>query len=318
MTATAVGPKRWNVKRSPIGHRTYGVTFRVVTTSVSDGPLTVMAAAGLPILGTFWAFGDEFDPWAFCSPEMTVRPMQNNQVCTEWEVDMTFTTVPFLRCQDTSIQDPLSEPYKIGGSFCRYTWQPSRDMNNKPIIMSNLEPITGPLNEYDRNRPNVWIEFNQLTLGIENWSLIVDNVNDSPLWGLPARCVKFSNPTWTRLLYGVCTYYYKLRFEFDIRYPQKKSDGTVVGGFDTVVIDQGRLVIIGKWNLSASPPVWVPQAFDKTKPASYDVFKGPGGELKNTWLDGNGNPNTTATPVENVIKYYPQTNLLALGIPSSL
>jgi hypothetical protein len=318
MVATAVGIKRWRLTRDRIGHRNYNATFRVTTDSYSDGPLTVFSAAGLPSIGTFWEQGDEFDSWAFCSPEATVRPMVDNEANNEWEVDMLFTTLPIWRCQDTTIQDPLSEPMKIGGSFVRYTWSPQKDRNGDPIIMSNLEPIIGALNEFDRNRPTVWIEFNVLDLGLENFAPMIDTVNDSELWGLPVRCVKLSNVTWTRLTYGVCTFYYKLRFEFDIRYQQTAIDDTLVGGFDNIVIDQGKLVLPGIWS-NASPPVWTPTGVaDPKKATSYVAFKDFSGELRSTWLDGDGNPNQTEDQVENVIEYYPESNFLTLGIPSTL
>ena len=323
MTAVATGLETWKMTRDKIGHRTYHARFGVRTDSVLDGPLTIFSAAGLPSVGTPWAFGGEFDFWAFNSPEATISPKNNGQAgaCLEWFVDMQFTTVPITRCQDITIQDPLSEPYRIGGSFVRYTQEQTRDRNNLPIVFSNLEPVIGPLAEFDANRPTVWCEWNQLTLGIETFAPLIDNVNDSTLWGLPKRCVKLSNVSWTRLLYGVCTYYYKLRFEFDIAYQQTTLGGASVGGFDKVYVDRGKYVIRGNWN-TATPPKWVPVAgLNINDPNSYIRYKDSAGELCTVDLDGLGNPRDFATkpnPVEFWTEYYKETNLLALGIPSSL
>ena len=57
MSATCLGRIDWSMDRDKEGHREYKLTTRVKTTAVTDGPYTVMNAAGLPSVGSVWAFG---------------------------------------------------------------------------------------------------------------------------------------------------------------------------------------------------------------------------------------------------------------------
>jgi len=309
------GPVSWGMSTDGIGHRTYKVRWQVGTTNKLDGPFAVFNAAGLPLVGSAWSgIANDVDLWAFCSPKMNVSSKINDgDPCKKWWVDQEFTTLPFRRCQDTQIEDPLSEPQSISGSFVKYTALVGVDYNNKRIKSSSHETI---LVEKDANRPTVIIGQNVLNLGLDVFSGMIDHVNDSGLWGLGARCVKLSNVVYERKLYGICTYYYTRRFDFDIRY----------NTFDDADIpDRGFNVLRGDWGkalLGQDPHVWYPIATDATNPNNFEVFKDEKGARfpVQTALDGLGNPSLTpeSPTFLPTVKKYPEANLYDLDIPSSL
>lgn len=319
------GQMKWSGDRDEEGHRTYKITHRVEA-AFTDGPWNVMNATGLPLVGSYWNFDGDSDPWAFCYPTMKVTPEINDGEKNKyWRVEQTFSTKPLNRCQDESIEDPLLEPQKVSGSFVKYTQEATRDRFGQSIVNSAHEHYRGPRVEFDHNRPTVRIEQNVASLGLDTFSQLIDHVNDSPMWGLPARTVKLSNVSWERKLHGICNFYYTRIFDFDINYFT----------FDRKVPDEGTKVLHGHWasqddtgtggetgwvldNINGSPP-------DPNNPQHFDRFKDRRGENARTLLDGAGKPlegsamgtGGTTDPIVFTIEYYPESNLLALGVPTS-
>lgn len=321
MTTTLVpGIRVWEGERDDEGHRTWTVSHLVQSNSKDDGPYTVMATSGLPEVGDLYSFGNDNDIWAFCYPSVKVSP---HSTVTEgtwarvWKVDQKFSTKPLKRCADESIGDPLSEPQSISGSFVKYSKEGGFDKNGSPIRSSSHEPFTGSQVEFDANRPTVRISQNVASLGLSLFSSTVDKVNDSTLWGLPARCVKLSNVSWERKLYGICTYYYTRTFEFDVDYST----------FDKYVVDEGNKVLNGKWDAvtkdwqlipinGVDPDPTNPMHFIKAVDFNNNPIKLP--------LNGYGSPispNSTGTGnqlVYKFVQYYREANFLLLNIPSTL
>ncbi|MHC4709432.1 MAG: hypothetical protein ACYTA3_03165 [Planctomycetota bacterium] len=295
MGAFVEGRLDWNLNRDKDGHRTYKVKWLVQTTSTADGPSHALIASGLPAIGSSWNQGNDYDAWARCWPTMACRYITRNERGRWWEVEQTFTTKPLSRCQDTTIENPLNEPDRISGGFTKYTQEVTQDRNGDEIKNSAEEAFRGPQVEFDNNRPTVTIEKNVLTLDLATISEMVDTVNDATLWGLAARKVKLSNVSWSRELYGTCTFYYKISYEFDINFET----------FDRTVIDIGtRFKIKGA------------VANDKNQ---FERYRDINGELTTCHLDGNGNLLPAGDdPVEIDIEYYDESNFLTLGIPSSL
>lgn len=289
---------KWSMTRDNEGHRDYRITHKVETTSALDGPATVLLATGLPTIGSFWNYGNDLDQSATCKPDATVRPMIDRERNRLWEVEQLFSTRPSDRCQDDTIENPLDEPMKLSGSFLKYTKEAQRDRNGKLILSSSWERIVGL--ERDYGRPQVVIEQNVPTLGLETFSQMIDFVNDSPMWGLSARCVKLSDCQWQRKHYGTCFFFYTRRLVFDIRYDT----------FDiSDAADRGFRVYKGSGGTD--------------NPANFEHYKDGKGENVTTpvMLDGNGGINTD--PANNpvfipTVQLYDQTNLFSLGIPSSL
>lgn len=294
--AVVQGRVNWTGSRDKEGHRSYSITWLVYSTT-NEGPEQVGGASGLAAVGSSWAYGADLDVWARCYPNLKIKPVIKREPGRWWEVEQTFSTKPLTRCQDTEIENPLNEPAEISGSFVKYTKEITKDRNGDPVESSSHEMFRGSAVEFDDNRPTVSIGMNVLTLPLSTFTPMVDTVNDAALWGLPARRVKLSNVSWERLLYGTCTFYYRLNYEFDIR-----MDGN---GFDRVLIDEGTKVL--------------KPGGDANDPRDFQVYKDANGENTRVLLDGSGRAlSDGANPHEITLEYYDESNFLLLGIPTSL
>ncbi len=296
MSATAKGHLNWNMTRDKDGHRTYKITWLVKVTSTLDGPEVVMGAAGLPVIGSSWIFGNDNDVWAKCWPTMSVKVVLTKEPGYYFVVEQTFTTKPLSRCQDDSIEDPLLEPDRLSGSFVKYTKEVGKDRNGVVIQSSSFERFRGSEVEFDDNRPTVTVEKNLATLPLSTFAPMIDTVNDAALWGLGARKIKLSNASWQRLLHGTCNFYYTVAYEFDI---DDKEDG-----HDRKIEDIGTKVLM--------------PGGDKTNPNDFQVYDEVKGSDTRIPLDGNGSARLDSTPVYVNVEYYPESNFLTLGIPTTL
>ena len=322
MVATVVDSTRshWEGERDDEGHRTWQISHKVQVTDRDEGPATVMQCAGLPMVGSTWSFGTDIDVWAFCLPYMKVSPVsayKDGDWYEYWKVDQKFTTKPMNRCNTDQIEDPLMEPQQISGSFSKYTKEGTRDRFGMAIRSSSFEPFHGQQVEFDHNRPTVKIGQNVVSLELSTFATMIDCVNDATLWGLPPRCVKLSNVSWERKLYGTCNYYYTRNFEFDCDY----------NTFDRFIIDEGNKVLNGQWNKTTK--VWelinidgVPP--DPNNPLHFCKAVDFNNNPIRIPLNGAGLPlsisgtGTGANLSVIEIEFYPSVNFLTLGIPSSL
>lgn len=319
MTATLVpgyfgtGRVGWEGERDNEGHRTYPLLHRVKA-DLQDGPNTVMNCPGLPSIGSPWNFGNDLDVWAFCQPYMKVTPDQQKagEASAYWIVEQRFSTRPISRCQDTQIEDPLLEPDRISGNSVKYTVEASYDRFGNPIISSSWERFRGPQVEFDANRAAIRIEQNVADLEWSTVTAMLDTVNDATLWGYGARQVKLSSTSFERHRYGTCNFYYTRIFDFDV----------ARDGFDREIPDEGTKVLWGHWEFNA----WVLDTIagitpQQTNPQHFMQFKDRAGENCRTPLDGLGKPfDASGTGVQPSfsLEYYPESNFLLLGIPSSL
>lgn len=325
MSSTLVGMVSWDLQTNPEnGHRTYTIDH-LITSTIADGPFVVLQTAGLPTTGSVWDFGDDYDPWAYCTPGVKINIHQPKEGDPNkwWKVQNTFTTIPQKRCATTSIENPLMEPDRVSGSFVKYTKEASHDRFGNLLRTSSWERLVGPQVEFDANRPTVHIEQNVSALELDVFTPLVDTVNDSTMWGLPARCIKLSNASWERKILGVCDYYYTRIFDFDINFE----------GFDRVVLDEGTKCLHGHWadgadagtapddwiliNINGNPP-------NKNNPAHFSRYQDRNGNLSRVFLDGNGLPagvgldsGSSGNPADITIEYYPENNLMLLGLPTS-
>lgn len=291
MSATSRGMIHWEGHRDNDGHREYIAKWQVKTSSAAIGPAAVFAASGVPSVGTAWFE----DPWAFCLPDLKATPILTKEPNTEWILEQKYSTRPLKRCQTTAIEDPLDEPPRLSGSFVRYVREATIDRNGNPIRSSSHELLRGKNVERDWNKPQVFIEMNFATSTLSTFAPMIDTVNDSTLWGLPARTVKLSNAPWRRLLYGSCSYFFTVTFEFDIDY----------NGWDRTIIDEGTKVLACGGNAA--------------NPRDFVAYKDGLGENGKVILDGNGNAwSGTGDPGYVDIEFYTESNMLLLGIPSSL
>lgn len=329
MTATLItGPRTWEGSRNEEGNRTWDLVHLVETDDPLDGPAIVMETPGLPAIGAQYLVDNDVDIWAFCSPQRTVKGHQHKEGdhIKIWRVKSKFTTLPFKRCRDTTIEDPLLEPDKVSGSFVKYTQEAIRDRFGNYIVNSSHEIIRGPQVEFDFNRAVVHIEQNVPNLELEIFTPMVDKVNSVPMWGLGTRRVKLSDPTWERKYHGSCSIYYTRIFNFDIDFRT----------FDRTVIDEGTKVLDGAWDISVDPPVWdttkgLIAAPDRNNPSHFIKFTDLKDNPIRVILNGAGEPATdflldtdTGTgaggnnPGNIDIEYYDETDFFVLGIPTTL
>lgn len=280
MTCSIIGRRTWSGNRDSFGQRDYKITF-LIKSDFTDGPANVMETPGLPLPGSYWYIDGDVDSWAWCRWDADVKIHQEkvgdkNQY---WTVELLFSTKPpGGPCRDQHITNPLLEPQRISGSFVKYTEEAVTDRFGRFLMTSSWEQFRGPHVEFDRNRPQVRIEQNVADLQLPLISALTDCVNDSPLWGLPPRCVKLSSSSWERKYYGLCYCYYTRVLEFDINFET----------FDRILVDEGNKVLNGHWhptdgtfiverlgNPLVAPDPLNPSHFVRFKDRKNENYRGP-------------------------------------------
>lgn len=347
MSCTAIGIIDWELNMTEIGHRNYSVTWLVQSDSPGlDGPEQAMLASGLPGIGSAWIYGNENDAWALCWPNFKTRQVYSHEPCDLWTVETYFSTQPIKRCMNTQIENPLMEPFKISGSFIQRTKIPKLDMNGMPITNSAQQLLSSSELEFDNNRPTIHVAWNQLLNPGPTATAMIDTVNDAPMWGWPARCLKLNSCQFQRQLWGICNFYFTNQYEIGVMYdPYDLNPFGQPLGWDRLVPDMGNRVLSG-W----SPGYWTdkpdgtknippmcgvgvttgcrlnPLAIDPTtgkeyylNPQNYEAYKmSYDGEPSSTYLF-NGTPVTDGSLAQQIfIQYYPSNNLLALGLPTDI
>jgi hypothetical protein len=218
---------------------------------------------------------------------MQVKPLREEEPNRFWRVEIRFSTKPPSkeRCNTTPIEDPLLEPQKVSGTFVKKTEEGLKDRFGLPIENSSHEPLIGPQNEWDADGGDtVTIEQNVADLELDVLAGLKNAVNDAPLWGLPARCIKFSSYSWSKEFYGTCFAYYKRRLEFDVN----------INTFDRDMLDEGTKVLHGYWD--STSPNWVVDVLndgttpDPNNPTHFDRAIDRQGNPIHVILDGAGKP----------------------------
>lgn len=304
MSGRLLGIVSWKIHTDELGYKFYDLRTKVACSSYNDGPLTVFATPGLPAVGTYWAFGNDNDPWSYCYPTATATPMVTERPNKHWYVDQVFSNKPMHRCQEFQIDNPLAEPPKISGSFSNYMRPVERDRNGKLIKSSSHELITGI--QKSSSRPTVIIEMNYPELGLETFSPMVNSLNDSTLWGLGPRKIMLKNASFSRNIYGLCYVYYSIKYEFEVRFE----------GFDLKdIADKGFKKFRGSTDQAQSGD-------SRSNPAHYILAQDSQGNNtpKPILLNGNGDPLTDPNnPVFiPTVELDDEANFYTLGIPFSL
>jgi hypothetical protein len=286
------------------------LTSRVGSNDVNDGPGIVLNTPGLPLIGSTWAQGNDNDPWAFCWPECSVSMQgSDGEAGWLWLVTNKFSTKPFRRCQDLSIENPLAEPPRVRGGFSKRSVQGTKNRAKRVITSSAHTPIKGKETEFEDNRPTVSIEITSLLLPLNTFGPMIDNVNDQPLWGVPKRCIKLSNATWQRLVMGRCGFYYVVNYEFDVNYDT----------FDRDIPDASKKV------LAPLPAGVTPDTIDtktgkpyKDNPKNFIAYIDRLGHNSEVFLDGKGRAvDSIDDAYFHHVEYYEEANFLLLGVPAT-
>lgn len=311
------GSYRWRMTRDEAGYREYQLGIRVMA-EPEDGPANVLRTPGLPVPGYPWAIRNDFDFWAWCRANCTVDPEADDdgEPTQVWGLGFTFSNKPPTpqnnRCHDQEITDPLLEPQKVSGGSTRFQKEAQYDRFGNPIINSAFELIRGPNVEFDANRPTVRIEQNVINLQLGLLASMVDSINDAPLWGLDQYRIKFSNYTWDRKYYKLCSIYYTRVLDFEITFDS----------WDRDVLDEGTKALRGHWGLGgAEGDGWVlddigGQPPDPFNPGHFDKYLDRKGTPGRCILDGLGVPIEAVADAGAIhVEYYPSTNFLLLGVP---
>lgn len=334
------GPRTWSGDWDDEGYRTYVIEWLVLA-NVTDGPANVLRTPGLLLPGAAWLVDADIDLWSWVRAKRSARIHQEKEGDPNrwWKVTQYASNKPpdrdKQRCQDSEIEDPLLEPQKISGGFIKFTEEGTRDRHNNPITNSAHEQIRGPQNEWDAGRQTVRIEQNVPLLQVPLVASMMHHLNDAPLWGLPARCIKLSNFTWERRFHGLCYLYYTRTFEFEVWTREDPDTLETVSGWDRDLLDEGTKALRGDWQRDptstfykqyvVAPDLDITTAYHN--PSNFTRFKDWNGENTKTILNGKGrpyDPGTTSTgtgtgedttPGEIHVEYYDSANLLLLGIP---
>jgi hypothetical protein len=293
-----IGKLDWNCETDGDGHRDYKIVWLIEGTAL-DGPANIGLTPGLPLVGAMWAFGDDIDLWAFCKPNKRAEPVVVGEPNTLWTVEQLFSSRPLRRCQDESIEDPLAEPPTIGGTFSKFMKEAVKDKDGKIIRTSSWERFPKDFTEIDDPRPTVVIGINVATLNLAFYTSMLKGtpLNNSPMWGVGARCVKFSNFNHERKLYGTCAFYYSIEMEFEINFDT----------WDVKAPDQGTR----KLKPDGNP----------NNPADFEEIVDEGGYAVREPMLLNGSGEVLAdglSPVEKTLRPLKDSNLMLLGVPASL
>ena len=297
MTWRLIGPVSQSSYRDEDGHRTYNITWKLETDNDLDGPAMLYTYWPLPAVGSPYSLDNDYDPWAFCTPEATIAPAPSigeGDPVTVIHVTQTWTTKPMNRCNTATIDNPLLEPYQLSGDFVHEQREASIDRFGEPLLHPNFQPITGPLVETKYSYPSINITFNSPVLPLSTYVLLINKVNDAPLWNLPVRTIRFIDAKWERLLYGVCFYYYRTTytFEFDIE------------GFDP--------------KIPAAGSTYLREGGNPNLPADF-IPAQANGENVDVMLKADGSlATTTEEQFVQTRQVAKQGNLLLLGVPTTL
>ncbi len=309
-----VGPRVWGGGTDDDGYGSYTLTTLVewIGGAPPGGPNQALRTAGLPLPGSEWAINGDEDEWAFCTLKAEAHPSAEspkNEPCYLFEVVQHFSKDSCKDGKSSKVDDPLLEPYKISGSFTKFTEEATQTVKTTwlggdqfntlqspgSVINSAWEQLRGHQVEFDNNRPTVKIEQNVVNLQLNLISYMVDTVNDRSLWGLSPRKIKLASVSWEKKYYKQCFPYYTRALEFEIDYRT----------FDRLILDEGNKVLHGEWNqetgawdllqIDGSDP-------DPANPAHFDRFKDRNGEFCKVILDGHGQP--WIPPEDNPVKWW--------------
>ena len=267
MSAVSVRAVDVVYSRDDEGVRTYVVTYEVITDSLSDhAQIAWLAVANQAPFGTPYLFGNDSDPWCFARWPSAARLRSVDKSRRVWRVDLAFTNRPVGKsCSQSEIDNPLSQPPKIGGSYLSRTKAATQDRFGAPITNSSDEPVV-PAPEIDDPRDTVTIEVNTASIDLALRSRFRNKCNAAVLWGLPARTVRLGQWSYSLEYYGSCTRYVANKLEFEIDLDQwdfvyiDQGFRTVTGSFEIV---PGKTVTLYKTEMDdRDPPLRLPRLLD--------------------------------------------------------
>lgn len=254
----------WSVDVDDDGNRTYTAEILVDLESYSLGPAAALQIPGMPLPGSFWAVGGDIDVYAKWRWGGSVRKHDApaGEPTNLYIVTKKASTKAEKRDHSgnpnggNGQQNPLDVKDQISGSSVKYQEEDPVAVTGYDIKTRVGELVRGPTVEWDKSR--FTISYEQKRQNVEGGLCIslLDNLNDRPMWGFPARSVKLSSFGFDRLYYNDTYVYYSRKFEFEIRTRKNTGEtrdtrvatGALVGDWDRWIREEGTMVWMGKWN----------------------------------------------------------------------
>lgn len=219
MTAVAGEIKAQSLECDLTGkERSYSYVVKVEA-ALTDGPLTVCTAQGLPLpLRHVFAWQSECDDAAVCR---RLRPKQIGP--TSWEVTCEFST--HSGDGDSSkndparnTDDPLSEPIDWEFRPVETNLVLPADLDGKPMCNFAWEPFEPEVATVEWAMGELLVRRNERDPSWSLWHQYNNKVNDGPFYGASPGCVRFCPPTVTgKYRAGVSYIQVQYRFLFDER-----------------------------------------------------------------------------------------------------
>ncbi len=187
-----------------IANRKYTLKYRVVVTSIYDGPFTIMNSPLCPRLASSYQMGTETDPIATCV-ELDCSP-------TEWPLVWIVTAnYDSGRLVDKTFSHPLNQPPEINWGSNDFMRPLVRDGVGTPVVNSAGTPFDPPL-DYNDPRPVVYISRNEATFSTVTAQLYRDAVNADIFGNTDPGFAKMKQITATKV-YDFGFTYYKVVYE---------------------------------------------------------------------------------------------------------
>lgn len=189
------------------GHQQYTTVYKVESDTRTESPIAVRQAPGMLGWGSYYELHGESNPDAWCSGISTDRD-QADATGKFWLVTVTHSTKPSSRQKNAAgtggLQtSPLSEPWKIGGSYATGTRVVQRNKDGDQLINSAFEPISYEIPDgYD----TLTLSGPSATISLLSRAQAVNRVNSAAIWGLSTRMLFLSQWQYEILHHGSLAY----------------------------------------------------------------------------------------------------------------
>ena len=276
MAASAARKVRVSASVDNKFNRTYTGIYQVIA-DLSDSPLTVFQAFGIPEWGSSFIWDTDYDLWAFAQG-YTADPVERiiylGRDCWKWEVKVTWSSVSTERAKADPRNNPLDDPPVISGSFLGERVAAIRDKDGDPIVNAASEPYLDSPPTIIGNTDTLRISYNTATINLAQRTKYVGTVNSAAIWGLKKRQALLSRWDW-RILYAGDLAYIAHDFEFQIKYELTPTDNVCVGptnveGWYTILPNRGYSPYKIADNYESATLARDPEDNPKTTPVSLN------------------------------------------------
>lgn len=279
--------------------RAYVRTFRILTDSRLDGPVTILASRLLPRLGTLYIEPSGRVDFGVSLKHKKCKIDQSEPLA--WEVSCEYDNEPADpeksqeqeskdENSDKQADDPNDRFTEVSFSFHQFQKAIQKDLDGKAIANSAGAPFNPPV-EIDDSRPVITVKRNEAAFNFGVAGGFKDCVNAGGYMGYGAGQVKLFNISATRK-YAENKISWEVSYEFHVR-PE---------GWQLQLLDQGF------WELPAAGQEAANRDFKDNNVLQHPML-----------LDGNGKRLKPA-PGQNIqgtflnFRVYPKADFNALGL----